>query len=243
MVLVISAILVVVAVLEAAIVLPPAFGHADITVGLDARLYVERTASWMAGDGFYRARQLTGLPYIIEFGDAFYPPPIVLLLAPFALGLPLVFWWVVPLTAIGLSFWVRRPAWWAWPLILIVLIYPRTWLDLVYGNPAMWAIAASVAGFAFGWPAVGAFLKPQLALFALSGIRHRSWWFGLGAALLISIPLASMWADYVTALWYAVNTWGFEYTLGDWPIALCLAFGAWTGRRRSAIHDERPTTG
>ena len=213
--------------IAATIVLPPAFtAHPGVTIGLDVHQYLDRTRSWLAGDGFYLARQLAG-PYVIETGDALYPPPSVLLFAPFALGAPLILWWAIPLGVIAAALWRMRPPLWTWPVLASILVYPRTWTVLVLGNPSMWAIAAGVAGMAWGLPAVGALLKPVFVPLALIGIRRRSWWIALGVILAVSLPFGAMWPEYVTVLRNAVNTRGLEYTLGELPIGLAFLIAWW----------------
>ena len=218
--------------IEATIVLPPALTvHPEVTIGLDLHQYLDRTRSWLAGDGYYLPRQLAG-PYVVQTGDALYPPPSVLLFAPLVLGAPVILWWAIPLGVIAVALWRLRPPEWTWPVLAAILVYPRTWTVLVLGNASMWAIAAGVAGMAWGWPAVGALLKPVFAPFALVGIRRRSWWIALAVILAVSLPFASMWFEYVAVLRDAVNTRGFEYSLGELPIGLAFLVAWWGSRHR-----------
>jgi len=224
-----TGLLLVFALLEALFVLPAAAQRPDVTIGLDVRPYLDRTRDWLDGIGFYLPRQLTGEPYVIESGDALYPPPILYLLVPFAVGLPLFLWWVVPIAVTVLALVRARPVLWAMPILAAVGCYPRTWTILVLGNPAMWAIAAAVAGVAWGWPGVGALLKPTLAPFALVGARRRSWWIALVVGVAVSVPFGGLWLDFVTAIVNAHNTRGLEYPLGEWPIAAALVVVAMSG--------------
>lgn len=75
----ITGLLLAVAVWEASIVVPQSLATGN--VGLDLNIYLDRTRDWLAGDGFYRLRQLSG-PYAIEHGDSLYPPNVLLLLVP-----------------------------------------------------------------------------------------------------------------------------------------------------------------
>jgi len=225
--------------LYASIVLPPALTiHPDVTIGMDVHQYLDRTRAWLAGDGFYLARQLAG-PYTIETGDAMYPPPSVLLFAPFVLGAPIVLWWAIPLAAIAVALRRLRPPLWTWPVLAAILVYPRTWTVLVLGNPSMWAIAAGVAGMVWGWPAVGALLKPVFAPFALLGVRRRSWWVALGVVFAVALPFGAMWGDYAAALLNAQNPRGLEYTLGELPIGLVFLVAGWAGRRQAGDPGQR----
>ena len=203
------------------------------TLGYDFSIYVDRTQSWLNGDGFYRARQLTG-PYTIEGGDALYPPPTILLFLPWALGTPAILWWALPLAIAAFSLWRIRPPVWAWLVLLAVLtLYPRTLVAIVLGNPSMWAFSAILAGAAFGWPAVAALLKPALAPFALIGASRRSWWIALGIVGGLALAFWPMWAEYVRVLQDARNTGSLDYVLGEIPIGAVLALvGLIANRRR-----------
>jgi hypothetical protein len=215
---------------EAAIVVPLAFSH-DYTIGLDLHVYLDRARDWLAGDGFYQARQLAG-PYVILPGDALYPPPILYFLIPM-LALPEVVWWS-PVIVVAYAIWWHRPVVWTWPVLALILCLPRAWEDLLYGNPVLWATGAIAAGTIWGWPYVGAFLKPTIAIFAFLGVRKRSWWIALGLCALLSLPFGVLWVDYVHTLTNAQNGFGADYLFGELPIAMAPVI-AWAGRtRRSA---------
>lgn len=219
----VTGLLLLVAIVEATIVLPPALTSGlHVTWGMDFRLYLEHTANWLAGEGFYLPVQLAG-PYVMEdvLGAA-YPPVILYLLVPSALGLPWLLWWLVPLGIIGVAVARSRPSWWRLALLAAILCYPRTWTVIVLGNPAMWAFAALAAGMVWKWPAVGVLLKLTLAPFALVGARHRSFWVALAVAGMLAVPFGAMWLDYLTAMTNATSSRGLEYTLGEWPIAIAL---------------------
>ena len=210
-----------------------AAGATRPTLGYDFSIYVDRTQSWLNGDGFYRPRQLTG-PYTIEGGDALYPPPSILLFLPWALGAPAILWWALPLAIAAASLWRIRPPALAWLLLLAVLtLYPRTMVAIVLGNPSMWALSAILAGAAFGWPAVGALVKPALAPFALIGASRRSWWTALAIVAGLALAFGPMWSDYVRVLQDARNTDGLDYLVGEIPIGAVLAVvGLLANRRR-----------
>jgi hypothetical protein len=246
-----TAVLVAFAVVEASIVLPPALTTGlHVTWGMDFRLYVEHATRWMAGEGFYLPVQLAG-PYVIEDvqGSA-YPPVLLYLLVPFVWGLPWLVWWLVPLAVIGAAVVKARPSPWQWVALALILVYPRTWTIIVLGNPAMWALAALAAGMVWKWPAVGVLLKVTFAPLALVGVRHRSWWYAAGVAVLLALPFGMMWLDYLTALLNAETSRGIEYTLGEWPVALLLVValaehdGLRTpGRRRGRVDKGRADHG
>src|SRR5262249_48354567 len=122
---------------ELATVWSQASAAAIPTVGYDFAIYVDRTQSWLAGAGFYRARQLAE-PCSIEGGDALYPPPTVLLFLPWALGAPMFLWWAIPVVIAAVALVRLRPPMWASFLLLAVLIgYPRSMVAIVLGNPSM----------------------------------------------------------------------------------------------------------
>ncbi len=225
------------AALDAMVILPIATTYeGGAAVGMDLRTYVDRTNDWLAGEGFYRPRQLGGVPYEIQTDDSFYPPTLLYILVPFALGLPAILWWVIPCAIIALSIARIRPPLWTWPLMAFVLLLPGTPLVLVLGNPSMWAIAAAFAGVAWGWPAVLVLLKLTLAPVALIGIRRRAWWVALGVLALVSLPFGAMWIDYASALMDAQNTRGLDYVLADWSLMLA-PLAAWVG---SAVRGSPP---
>jgi hypothetical protein len=223
----------------AAIVLPPAIARPGVTLGMDYGIYMDRTRDWLAGNGFYTAQQLAG-PYQLDQGTppALYPPVLLYLTVPFTF-LPAVLWWALPIGIIGIALWRLRPPVETWPILALLLLYPRTWVMLVYGNPSMWAFAALVAGLVWTWPAPLVAIKVTLGPFALVRIRRRSWWITAGVALALSLPFALMWPEYVTAISNARNGYGLEYLVGEWPIAIVLVVVGWV---RMARADVRRST-
>ena len=218
------------AALELAVLLPAAIAT-GATIGLDFAIYQERTLSWLSGHGFYQPYQLAG-PYDVEDVRpyaAMYPPVLLTLTVPFAFGLPAVLWWAIPIGIIAYALYRARPPLWAWAVLAAVLVYPRTWAIVLYGNPTLWVMAFIAAGAVWRWPMAFVPLKPTLAFAVLLGVRHRSFWWAVGAALLLAIPYGLLWADYATALMNARSA-GWAYPLGDVPIALAL-IGALARRR------------
>lgn len=223
-----TAVLLTFAALEASIVFG-SMARPDVTLGMDFGIYMDRTRSWLAGDGFYLARQLAG-PYLVNEGaaPALYPPMLLYVLVPFTV-LPAVLWWAVPLGLVGVSLWRLRPSAWTWPILAIVLCYPRTWIVLVYGNPSLWAFAALAAGLAWKWPLVFVVVKLTLAPFALLGVRRRAFWAGVALFVILALPFGQMWLDYLAAVMNARNGFGLDYLIGELPIAAALGV-AWLGR-------------
>ena len=227
-----------VAVVQVLVIWIPAMGNGEAPLGYDLNIYVERTRSWLDGEGFYRARQLAG-SYVIENGDALYPPPFVLLMLPWAIGAPAVLWWLLPTVVAAAALYRLRPPLWAWALLALVLVYRRTLVAIVLGNPSIWVFAAILAGAAYGWPALGALIKPALAPFALIGARRRSWWIGLGVVSIVAVAFAPMWPDYLRVLLDARNGRDVWYVVGEVPIGIALTIVGWAGvRARAAVAAE-----
>jgi hypothetical protein len=214
----------------------PNMQNGEAPPGMDYGFYVERTQSWMAGDGFYRDRQLHG-PYDIENGDALYPPPIIVLMLPWAVGAPAALWWAIPIGLTALALRKLRPPLWAWVVLAAVLVYRRTLIAIVLGNPAIWAFAGILAGAAWGWPGVLAFVKPVLAPFALTGARQRSFWIAVAVAAALSLAFLPLWPIYLQVLRDAHNTRDVWYVIGEVPTGIALAIVAVASRRRQSRPD------
>jgi hypothetical protein len=191
-------------------------------IGMDLNAYLAHTRRWLDGGSWYLPEQLAG-PYVVEdLTGNVYPPTLLYLTVPFALGVPVVLWYAIPLGIIGWALWTARPSPWEWLLLALVAVYPRTWIVVLLGNPAMWAIAAAVAGVRWAWPAAFAALKLTFAPLALIGIRHRSWWVVATLCLALALPFGALWLDYLTVLRNTESSRGLGYVLGEWPIALAL---------------------
>lgn len=201
------------------------------TLGVDFHQYLGHAQRWLDGGSFYLDRQLQG-PYEIQGGDSLYPPTLLYLLVPFALGLPQLLWWAAPITIAVVAIAWLRPAPWTWPLMAGLLAVPRTYEMILYGNPGIWVAAAIAAGTVLGWPSVGVLIKPSLAPFALFGIRTRAWWIALGLYLLACLPFGLMWLEWIQVI--TDSDANLAYSLVDLPLML-LPVVAWAGRRsRSA---------
>jgi hypothetical protein len=185
--------------LEAIVVLVLLVTSYDVQAGLDYGIYHDAAARWLAGGGFYLSAQTHG-SYRLLVGDVLYPPVILWLLVPFVY-LPAFLWWAVPLALTAWAIWHMRPAWWFWPVLLAVCLWPPTIGVTLFGNPALWAVAAVALGCVYGWPSVFAVLKPSMFPFAFIGIRRRSWWVALCVLMVLCLPFWGMWVD-----WFHVMT-------------------------------------
>ena len=214
-------------------------------IGHDYRTYVGAADRWLEGGSYYHPYQLTG-PYPVVDAEILYPPLALLLFAPFTV-LPAILWWAIPLGIIGAIAVSWRPHAIGWALILMCIALPTSsrfpwdpgWsIDYILnGNPGIWTAAA--VALATRWSVFGpvALLKITLAPFALVGIRDRSWWLGLLALGVVSVPFGSMWLEYVTALSNArTNGPSLLYSLHNVPLML-IPLIAWASsqRRQSGI--------
>lgn len=196
--------------------------------GLDFRLYLDATRSWMAGEGFYFPWQFAQ-PYGMDPAPILYPPPILLLLIPFTI-LPAFLWWAVPLSVVVWAVWRHHPARWSWPLLVLLFGWASgPWLVWA-GNPMMWAAAAVAYATVRGWSGPLVLLKPSLAPFALVGIRTRGWWVTLAIVGVVSFAFLPMWAEYLTILRNFDSGRGLGYSFPDYPMLAGIVL-AWAAGR------------
>jgi hypothetical protein len=185
--------------------------------GIDYDLYLGAARRWLAGGQFFEPYQLDGA-YAIRMGDVLYPPNVLLLLIPFTV-LPSFLWWAIPLSVTAWAIWKLRPAPVSWPFIAFCVFWPPFVARMVAGNPVMWVLAFLALGCLYKWPAVLVLLKPSLFPFALVGIRTRGWWLMLAAGVVVSLPFAGMWIDWVRVVTNSTGG-GFLYSFQDVPILL-----------------------
>lgn len=199
--------------------------------GTDYHYFVAQADRWVSGDGFYVPRQLTG-PYVMTIHDNKYPPPALLLFLPFV-WLPGLLWWVIPLVAIVIFVIRQRPAPWAWPLIAVACLPPRTLAIVLWGNSTMWVAAFVALGLWAAWPSLLIMFKPYFAPFMLIGVHRRAWWLAAFALLVVNIGLIPTWAEYLTAWRNAGASWpSLDYSPLDLLI-LSIPLVAWLARTRS----------
>jgi hypothetical protein len=212
-------------------------GAIQIAPGLDYRIYMDRSADFVAGRGFYLPRQLSG-PYLLQNGDAGYPPPALILFVPF-LWIPAFLWWLIPIGIVATIVVYHRPSIWVWPLMSLCMIAGTGFANtLIKGNPTMWVAAAVAVSTLWRPAAVLVLLKPTLLPFALFGARSRGWWVMLGALAIISLPFLPMWPDFVRAVVDARGR-GWEYTFVEATVPL-VPLIAWWGRTRREPNDPGP---
>jgi hypothetical protein len=183
-------------------------------IGTDLDYYQFVAQRWLDTGVYYTDRQLSG-PYEVQtLVDNLYPPHALYLFLAF-LVLPDILWWVLPLGLIAYVVWWCRPVAWMWPILALIVLFPKTPNQILYGNTDMWVAAAIAGGVRWAWPSVLVTFKPSLAFFALIGIRARSWWIAAAVLVVVSLPFISLWLEYPTAM---VNSSAkFWYSFGNLP--------------------------
>ncbi len=131
-----------------------------------------------------------------------------------------------------------RPAIWAWPILAAIVLFPKTPNQILYGNTDMWLAAFIAAGVRWGWPAVLVSIKPSMALFALLGIRSRSWWIAAAVLVVLSLPFLSAWLEYPRVM--LNSSAKFWYSFGNLPF---FAFLSWLGSCRPDAIESRSFRG
>ncbi len=198
------------------------------SVGVDLVYYRDVAQRWLDTGVYYTDRQLSG-PYQVQtLVDNLYPPHALYLFVPFVL-LPAALWWILPLGLMAWVVWWCRPVVWAWPILALLVLFPKTPNQILFGNTDMWVGAAIAAGVRWGWPSVLLSFKPSLGVFGLLGIRSRRWW---AAALLVglaSLPFLGLWLQYPTVL--GNSTAGWYYSFSNLPFFV-IPLVAWLASSR-----------
>ncbi|HEX7491139.1 MAG TPA: hypothetical protein VF337_05505 [Candidatus Limnocylindrales bacterium] len=215
------------------------FSAWSTTVGLEHDLYMSAASRWLATGSFYQPYQLSG-PYAIHYAaiegqglsDPLFPPVVLLLLLPFTVLPPLV-WWLVPVGVIIWSLWRLKPSPWGWLGLALVCLWPATWQEFLVGGPSMWVIAAGFLGTLYRWPSVFIFIKPTPALlpFGFFGADRRSWWIALLAFGLACLPFGWLWWDWIRAALINPTNGGLLYSATYIPI-MCGPLVAWASSSR-----------
>jgi hypothetical protein len=213
--------------------------RADIhdQLGEDYQFFVDAASRWQSAGQVYLDRQLAGPYEAATAVDFLYPPPALALFVPF-LYLPAPLWWMIPLGITAGHIVACRPVWWSWPILALMLWFPRTQSMIIWANTGMWVTALVALGVRFKWPSALIFVKPTFLPFALIGIRHRSWWIALAVMTVLLIPTFPLWLDYVTAMRNNVGDWppGALYSIPDYVMA-SIPIVAWLAR--SNVTDPR----
>jgi hypothetical protein len=201
-------------------------------LAFDFDIYREAARSWLAGDGFYHARQLAGAYQIID-GDVLYPPTLLWLLVPFTV-LPDLLWWAVPAAISAWALWRLRPSRWLCFGMSALLVCPPNQWAIVGGNPVLWVAALTLLGVTYGWGGAFVLLKPSLLPFALLGITGRRWWLVTGLLVALTLPLLPLLLQYPQVILDSHGMGGMLYSLNNVPL-LAIPALAWVARRRGQV--------
>ena len=198
------------------------------SLGMDYAFYVDVGRRWLASGSYYNLHQLAGPYDVTLMVDVLYPPIALALFVPFTV-VPGVLWWGIPLTVLAVAWRRWKPDYRAWPVLLALIIWPRSMAAVFYGNTDMWVAAGIAGGLLAGWPAMLVLVKPTLLPFVFAGAWHRRWW-AIPVVLFASIAVAfPLWQDYLTTIGNLRIGW--EYSLGSLPLAF-LPLVMWVSRAR-----------
>lgn len=203
-------------------------------LGDDFLIYRRNGERWLATGQLYYPEQLAG-PYSNVLGrSVFYPPTALLFFVPLSL-LPLpvaaLIWWAGPIVIGGLLLRRLRPGWVIWPVLALVIAWPRTIGGFLFGNSDMWIASAVAAGLLWSWPAVFVALKPTALPLAFIGFRHRSWWIAAAALGLASLLFLPLWPQYLTAI---TNVTDLPVLVSTNFVLIVSPVVVWAARRRDA---------
>ena len=220
---------------------------AATTFAVDYGHYLDGTRRWLETGTPYLPRDVAG-PFSFEPLTFLHPPVALLLFLPFLI-LPAILWWAIPIGIVVWSVWAWRPAMWAWPLMALMLAYPRAHVSFMVGNTDMWIWAAVALGLRFGWPALLTVVKPSLFPLLLAGAHRRSWWLGSIVVALLCLPFGALWIDWVHVILNAPSDLTYSFANIPWLLLPVLAWFARTsdpatgGARRQESEPESTGAG
>jgi hypothetical protein len=210
-------------------------GHIGLDIGYWYSYYARR---WLETGVLYRPEQLSG-PYLVSGPDFLFPPIAILVFVPF-LYLPIILWWVAPAVVIGACWRRCRPARWTYPVLALILAWPRTIGQLLVGGSDLWVSMAVGLGVLYAWPYALVIMKPSFLPLAVLGARKRSWWVAAAVIALVALPFGTHWLDYALAIRNAGLP--FSYSLFQLPVTLA-PIVIWLGRTRPGLGDVGATSG
>lgn len=197
-------------------------------IGMDYDFYRAVGARWLVDGSYYLPHQLAGPYDVALMVDVLYPPTALILFVPLVF-LPAIAWWAVPVGLVAYALWRWRPDVRAWPVLVLLLMWPRAMGAVFHGNTDMWVAAGVAGGLLWGWPAALVLLKPVFAPLALVGARQRSWWIALGLGVTSVVVMLPLWFDYMTAMRNLHIGW--DYSLTSLPLMLIPVVAWWTRSR------------
>lgn len=190
-------VLVVLAAFRFVVVLNGAFGQRFL--GNDLNGYLEGARRFLESGSPYLPEQLIA-DWQLQPDSFIHPPVALLLFIPFTV-LPPFAWWAIPIGLTAWSVFRLRPASWAWPVMALGLLWPRTAGILIAGNTDMWVAAALGITLSASVPAtVLVVMKPSFAPLFFVGARWRSWWIAAAGAGIACLLFRGLWLDYLTVI-------------------------------------------
>ena len=204
-------------------------------VGSDLVGYTDGARRFIDTGSPYTAEQLAG-PWQLDIRSFIHPPIALGLFIPF-LVLPALLWWAIPAAILGWALWRLRPAPWTWPVMLLLLCWPRSLGSIIAGNTDIWIMAFVAAAAVLRWPAAFIVIKPSFAPLLLIGVRRRSWWLTMAVLGVISLLMLPLWFEWVTVLRNASPD--PLYSIFNLPL-VSIGLVAWLGSRDPVLRLRPP---
>lgn len=204
-------------------------------LGMDYMFYRDVGARWLHDGSWYLPFQFAPHEFTNMVSNV-YPPTALFLFVPAAL-MPWVFWWAVPIAVLAYALRRMQPAPWAWPIILLLMMWPRSIGGYLYGNTTIWTTAGLAAGLVWGWPIILLAVKTTAWPWALLVVRRREAWIAGAVLAVVSIPMIPLWIDYFAVVRNQTSPVTPSALLGDVPPMLIPAvawFSARAARSRRA---------
>jgi len=196
-----------------------AFGNGDLVGYLDgARRFLALGTPYLSGP--------------LEPHSFIHPPIALALFVPF-LWIPAILWWAIPLIGTAVLVIASTPRPWTWPLMALVLLWPRSQGAILAGNSDLWIMFVVALGVRFGWPIALLILKPTFAPLALLFVRDGQVRYALaGVGLIVGLGLIPAWMEWL-AIVRRIDG-GLVYSIASLPL-VCLPL---LGLRRAERDDE-----
>jgi hypothetical protein len=215
--------------------------------GWDFNHYVDGARRWLETGSPYLQHEVGG-PFAFSDLTFIHPPIALYLFVPFVV-LPAFLFWLVPVAASAAVIVSWRPARWTWPVMALLLNWPRFVGAVVVGNSDLWIVLFIAAGLRFGWPVLFLVIKPSIAPFVLvdiaalirvDAIPVRRWTQIAGAAAVLAlaaVPFGSLWLDWLSVIRNSPADPLYSIGAIPWLIVPAVAWlGRRRGRRRSDVH-------
>jgi hypothetical protein len=217
--------------------------------GWDFDHYVEASRRWLESGSPYLAHEVAA-PFQFSNETFLHPPISLLLFTPFTV-LPSFFYWLIPIggTALLIASW--QPARWTWPVMALLLNWPRFDGAVIVGNTDLWVVFFIAAGLRYGWPVLLLAIKPSVAPFAIvelaalmriDAVPVRRWVEILATAavlILVSAPFGELWLEWLAVIRHSPADPIYSIGAIPWLIVPVIAwYGRRRNRRRSDVHRD-----